>query len=233
MSTQPRPSAESSIEARRALLERIYDTLFEKIGPRHWWPGETPFEVMVGAILTQNTAWANVEKAIANLKAAGLLDPGALYEVDVRRLAELIRSSGYYNQKALKLKRFVAFFVEQYGASVERMKAEPTAELREKLLQINGIGPETADSILLYALEKPVFVVDAYTRRIFSRHGWVEPTIEYEDLRRFFEEALPEDVQLFNEYHALLVYVGHHWCRRAPRCDTCPLQPFLPQEGIS
>ncbi|HFE53297.1 MAG TPA: endonuclease III domain-containing protein, partial [Bacteroidetes bacterium] len=144
MSTQPRPSAESSIEARRALLERIYDTLFEKIGPRHWWPGETPFEVMVGAILTQNTAWANVEKAIANLKAAGLLETGALYEVDVRRLAELIRPSGYYNQKALKLKRFVAFFAEQYGASVERMKAEPTAELREKLLQINGIGPETA-----------------------------------------------------------------------------------------
>ncbi len=185
----------------------------------------------MGAILTQNTAWANVEKAIENLKKAGLLDPLALYEAKQDQVAELIRPSGYYNQKAAKLKRFVAFFVEEYGADLDRMKAEPVGVLRTKLLQINGIGPETADSILLYALEKPVFVVDAYTRRIFSRHGWVEPTIGYEELRTFFESALPRDAKLFNEYHALLVYVGHHFCKRDPRCEGCPLQPFLPRKG--
>ncbi|NOZ56893.1 MAG: endonuclease III domain-containing protein [Calditrichaeota bacterium] len=231
MSTPRRRNADVSVHSRKELLERVYETLFEQIGPRHWWPGETPFEVMVGAILTQNTAWANVEKAIRNLKAAGLLDPLGLYRAEQSRVAELIRPSGYYNQKAAKLKRFVKFFVEEYGADLEKMKAEPLDVLRRKLLQINGIGPETADSILLYALDKPVFVVDAYTRRIFSRHGWVEPTIGYEELREFFESALPKDVKLFNEYHALLVYVGHHFCKRKPQCEACPLQPFLPQEG--
>ncbi len=231
MSTPRRRSADVSVRSRKELLERVYETLFKQIGPRHWWPGETPFEVMVGAILTQNTAWANVEKAIRNLKAAGLLDPLALYRAEQSRVAELIRPSGYYNQKAAKLKRFVKFFVEEYGADLEKMKAEPLDVLRRKLLEINGIGPETADSILLYALDKPVFVVDAYTRRIFSRHGWVEPTIGYEELRGFFEDALPKDVKLFNEYHALLVYVGHHFCKRKPQCEACPLQPFLPQEG--
>ena len=208
-------------------LLQIFQHLLREIGPRGWWPADSPFEVMVGAILTQNTAWANVKKAIANLKAHGLLDPQKLHAVPEAELAELIRPSGYYNQKAKKLKAFVAYFLRRYGGSVKRMKSQSTEKLRRELLQLYGIGPETADSILLYALDKPVFVIDAYTHRIFERHGWLDGRLSYDEFQRLFHRHLGPDAELFNEFHALLDYVGHFYCRRTPRCEACPLRPWL------
>ncbi|HUT53450.1 MAG TPA: endonuclease III domain-containing protein [bacterium] len=215
METPPSPST--------AELMRIYELLLARFGPLHWWPGESPFEVMIGAILTQNTAWSNVVKAIANLKAAGLLDAEALLRADLRKLKRLIRPSGYFNQKAIKLRAYVRFFTREFGGSVERMAAVDTAELREKLLAVKGIGPETADSILLYALDKPVFVVDAYTRRAFSRLGFLPRDVDYDATREFFVSRLPVDVSLYNEYHAQIVYLGKDYCRTKPRCAECPL----------
>lgn len=209
-------------------LMAYHRVLADKLGPQHWWPAETPFEVIVGAILTQNTSWKNVEAAIANLKREKLLSPLAIEKVSVPRLERLIRSSGYFRQKAKKLKAFVRFLRLEYGGALKRMFRTPTAELREKLLGVHGIGPETADSILLYAARKEVFVVDAYTKRILSRHGWTEEDVDYEEMRSLVEDNLPRDVSLYNEFHAQFVQVGKNWCRpRDPRCSECPLGPFL------
>lgn len=209
-------------------LMAYHRVLADKLGPQHWWPAETPFEVIVGAILTQNTSWKNVEAAITNLKREKLLSPLAIEKVSVPRLERLIRSSGYFRQKAKKLKAFVRFLRLEYGGALKRMFRTPTAELREKLLGVHGIGPETADSILLYAARKEVFVVDAYTKRILSRHGWTEEDVDYEEMRSLVENNLPREVSLYNEFHAQFVQVGKNWCRpRDPRCSECPLGPFL------
>jgi endonuclease-3 related protein len=202
----------------------IYDKLLEAFGPRHWWPAESPFEVMVGAILTQNTSWKNVEKAIQRLKARRILTPEEIHRLRTSDLASLIRSSGFYRIKADRLKSFVGFLYEEFEGKIERMKKEPVEGLRKRLLAVRGIGQETADSILLYALEKPMFVVDAYTQRILSRHGLIPEKASYEEVQRFFMGHLPPDEKLFNEYHALLVHVAKSVCKKTPKCDICPLK---------
>lgn len=213
-------------------LMRYYETMSGALGPMHWWPAKTPFEVIAGAILTQSTAWANVEKAMENLRSANLLTPSAILKVAPSRLASLVRPSGYFRQKAKKLKSFVRFLQSEYGGSLPRMFRTPTAELREKLLAVHGIGPETADSILLYAGNHSVFVVDAYTHRIFGRHGLLSGKPDYEGVRALFEAALPAHPPLLNEFHALIVNTGKNWCRKsAPRCADCPLRPMLPADS--
>ncbi|MHC4120467.1 MAG: endonuclease III domain-containing protein [Planctomycetota bacterium] len=208
----------------RETLTEIYELLYEAFGPQNWWPGETPFEVMAGAVLTQNTNWTNVEKAIANLKSAECLSPEGLGRIDLPHLAELIRPAGYYNLKAKRLKSFVDWLIGDYEGKVENLRSVDTGQLRTELLAIKGVGRETADSILLYALGRPIFVVDAYTARIAVRHGLIEAGADYEQLRELFESNLPEDTQLFNEYHALLVRVGKEFCRTKARCPGCPLE---------
>jgi endonuclease III related protein len=209
-------------------LDEYYNSLFTSLGPQHWWPGQTPFEIIVGAILTQNTAWKNVELAIGKLRAAGLLSPLAIERVSFRRLEVLIRSSGYFRQKARKLKAFCRFLRSEYRGSVLRMFETPTIELRQKLLTVFGVGPETADSILLYAGQHPVFVVDAYTKRLLMRHGWIGEKAKYEDVRWMFERQSPGDSRWFNEFHALIVNVGKRFCRRRePLCRQCPLGRYL------
>ncbi len=205
-------------------LKAVYDRLFECYGPQHWWPGETPFEVMVGAILTQSAAWSNVEKAIGNLKAVEKLSAAALRDIAVDDLAGLIYPSGYYNAKAKKLKALVEW-LGRYGDDMSRLDNRDTAELRQELLNVHGIGPETADSILLYALNRPVFVIDAYTRRIFSRLGFKPVKDTYDGWQDLFTGNLPKDAQLFNEYHALIVRHGKLACRKAPWCRECPVTP--------
>lgn len=203
-------------------LKEIYDRLLTHFGPQHWWPGDSPFEIMAGAVLTQNTNWSNVAKAIAKLKAAGKLDPAELAALPTAELAELIRPAGYHNLKAARLKNLLALIEEQGG--IEKLLALPTQMLRELLLSVKGIGPETADSIVLYAAGRPVFVVDAYTHRIFSRHGLISEDSDYFQLQELFMRHLEEDAALFNEYHALIVRVGKEFCRKsAPRCKACPL----------
>ena len=211
------------------LLQNIYSRLSDEFGPTGWWPARTPFEVAVGAVLTQNTAWRNVEKAIKNLREHKLLSVRALSRVPLRKLAQLIRPAGYFRLKSQRLKNLVSFIQHEYAGSMARMARQNTNYLRDELLGVSGVGPETADSILLYALGKPVFVVDVYTKRIFSRHGLVEEKVRYEELRRFFEERLPRDATLFKEFHALLVKVGSQFCKKRPVCDGCPLD-FLWQE---
>jgi endonuclease-3 related protein len=207
-----------------------YDALFAAHGPQHWWPGRTPFEIIVGAILVQNTSWTNVATAIEHLRRAKLLTPTAIEKISMPRLQRLIRSSGYFRQKTKKLKAFVRFLRRQYQGSLSKMFRAPTQTLREQLLAIHGIGPETADSILLYAAKHPVFVVDAYTRRILARHGHPHARLGYEDLRQLIERNLAPDVALYNEFHALIVHTGKHFCRlRDPRCGECPLKPLLPE----
>ncbi len=210
----------------KSVLMKIYQRLYAAYGPRHWWPGDTVFEVMVGAILTQNTSWRNVEKAIQNLKKEGVLNPKKMVHLRRADLASLIRPSGYFRIKADRLKNFLAFFFEAYGGSFRKMGREETEVLRKGLLSIRGIGPETADSMLLYGLQKPVFVVDAYTRRILSRHGIVGQKASYEEIQQLFMDHLPSDEKLFNEYHALLVHLGKEVCRKAPKCGLCPLEGF-------
>jgi endonuclease-3 related protein len=211
-------------------LRSYYDALFAAHGPQHWWPGRTAFEIIVGAILTQNTSWSNVEIAMRNLRREKLLSPRAIERVPLRRLAQLIRSSGYFRQKAKKLKCFVHFLRSEYGGSLHRMFRGPTAVLREKLLGVHGIGAETADAILLYAGGHPVFVVDAYTRRMLERHTLAAPTQSYEQVRQLFERSLPSDASLYNEFHALIVRNGKEYCRTSnPRCSECPLHSLLPQ----
>jgi endonuclease-3 related protein len=212
----------------RKQLTVIFRALLREYGPQDWWPGDTPFEVMVGAVLTQNTAWSNVEKAIVNLKRARALSVAPFRRLRHGELAGLIRPSGYYNIKAKRLANLMDFLTEHYGGSLTRMFRDDTAKLRAGLLSVNGIGPETADSIMLYAGGHPVFVVDAYTKRVLSRHGLLSGTEGYHEVQRLFVENLPQDRKLFNEYHALLVMVGKRHCRKsAPRCDGCPLKPFL------
>lgn len=201
----------------------IYKRLYGAFGPRRWWPAETPFEVMVGAVLTQNTSWANVEKAILNLKKRRLLTPERLNGIPSRELAALIRPSGYYNIKAKRLKSLVDFLMRDFGGDIALMRRKGVEALKKELLRVHGIGPETCDSIMLYALNKPVFVIDAYTKRIFSRCGMAKEDVTYDELQRLFTEALPRDVKLYNEYHALIVQLGKEVCRKAPKCNLCPI----------
>lgn len=208
--------------------------MFKTGGPQNWWPGETPFEVMVGAILTQNTSWKNVERAIENLKKVNVLYPQKLDRIPLAKLKRWLRPSGFFNIKTRRLKAFLKFFKSRFGYSVFRMKKEKLESLREELLAVNGIGRETADSILLYALDKKVFVIDAYTRRIFSRHGLFEKEASYDAIRLWFENHLPQSKPLYNDYHAQIVRIGKDYCRKHPKCDSCPLGflfhlPGLPQ----
>jgi endonuclease-3 related protein len=208
----------------KTVLLDIYKTLYNTFGPQHWWPGETPFEVSVGAILTQNTNWTNVEKAIKNLKENNVLTAGKLHKLGTKKLASLIRPSGYFNVKAERLKSFLSYICSHYNGSLAGMKKGDTQTLRKELLSVNGIGPETADSILLYALDKPVFVIDAYTKRVLKRHSLASDDMTYHELQTLFHEALPVDVRLYNEYHALLVKLGKEFCRPKPKCEGCPLE---------
>ncbi|HTZ11882.1 MAG TPA: endonuclease III domain-containing protein [Candidatus Margulisiibacteriota bacterium] len=202
----------------------IYKKLYSTFGPQHWWPAESPFEVMVGAILTQNTSWQNVEKALGNLKKHGLLKPDKLLSLPERKLALLLVPAGYYNIKAKRLRNFLKFLSRDYRSNINRMASRDLPFLRRQLLSVNGIGQETADSILLYALDKPVFVVDAYTKRILSRHGLIKEEAAYEEAQDFFMKRLKRDTRLFNEYHALLVRLGKEFCsKKKPRCSACPL----------
>lgn len=208
-----------------ALLRKIYSRLWKEFGPQHWWPGETPFEVAVGAILAQNTAWENAALAIRRLKEGRALSARRMREIPVRRLAGWIRPSGYFNQKARKLKVFVRHLHRHYGGRVERMKSGFAPDLRKKLLTLWGVGPETADSILLYAVGKPFFVVDAYTRRILARHSLIPWNASYDDIQNFFVRNLPLRTALYNEYHALLVALGKRFCHKSqPDCRRCPLR---------
>jgi endonuclease-3 related protein len=219
-------------QSRKRRLMALYRQLLRHFGPQHWWPARSRFEVIVGAILTQNTAWANVERAIARMRAERLLTPGRIDAAPHGTLARLIRSSGYYNMKAKRLKQFTGFLLTRYGGRLRRMFQTELPKLREELLAISGIGEETADSILLYAGNRPIFVVDAYTRRVLERHGLVGDRARYREIQRLFMDHLPADATLFNECHALLVAVGKTYCRKAPRCDVCPLRYDLP-DGAS
>lgn len=210
----------------KTVLLDIYKTLYNTFGPQHWWPGETPFEVSVGAILTQNTNWTNVEKAIKNLKEFNVLTAGKLHKLGTKKLASLIRPSGYFNVKAERLKSFLSYICNHYKGSMAGMKKGDTQTLRKELLSVNGIGPETADSILLYALDKPVFVIDAYTRRVLRRHGLASDDMTYHELQALFHTSFPADVQFYNEFHALFVRVGKEFCRPKPGCEGCPLKGF-------
>jgi len=200
-----------------------YERMLRYFGPRHWWPADSPFEVIVGAVLTQNTAWTNVEKAIDAIKKAGAMSLEKLLEVPEETLSTWIRPAGYFNLKAKRLKAVVRFIHEVYHGDLNVMAKAPLVTLREQLLGVYGIGEETADSILLYAIEKPVFVVDAYTRRILGRHQFIHPKAAYGEIQRLFMESLPTRVSLFNEYHALIVETGKTFCRRRPACESCPL----------
>ncbi len=205
-------------------LVSIYELLHEYYGPQRWWPARTKFEVIIGAILTQNTGWRNVERAICNLSRARLLTPDSMRRVSGKRLARLIRPAGYYNMKTERLKCFISHLFRRYDGGLGRMFSRPQNELREELLQIKGLGKETVDSILLYAGGRAVFVIDAYTRRVFSRHGFISGEESYDVIQRFFEDNLPHSARLFNEYHALIVGVAKDFCRKDPRCRGCPLE---------
>jgi endonuclease III related protein len=215
-------------------LAAYYHALFAAHGPQGWWPGGTRFEVIVGAILVQNTSWRNVERAIKALRREKLLSFTGIENVSLARLERLIRSSGYFRQKARKLKEFVRFVREEHGGSLDRLFAVPTAELREQLLAVHGIGRETADSILLYAGGHKVFVVDTYTRRVLERHGLADAKAPYEEIRAMFERALPADEVVFNEYHALIVHTGKNSCRKGEAdCGNCALGAFLQGAAVS
>ena len=204
-------------------LLTVYQLLLDQYGPQHWWPAKTPFEVIIGAILTQSAAWTNVEKAIANLAAVTALSPAVLRAVPETKLAELVHPSGYYNAKARKIKAFVDWLHREYAGDLEQLFANDISTLRGQLLTVHGIGEETADSIILYAAGKPIFVIDAYTRRITHRFGITLKRERYSDYQALFMKNLPADTQLFNEYHALLVCLGKNICRKLPRCGACCL----------
>jgi len=210
-----------------ALMD-FYDRLYSAFGAQGWWPARTRFEMIVGAILTQNTAWSNVEKAIASLRSARMITPKSMHAAAVEDLAGHIRSAGYFNVKAARLKNFTTHLFERHGGSLSRLLASSSGDLREELLGINGIGPETADSILLYAAGRAEFVVDAYTRRMMARHGLIEASAGYDETKALFTRNLAPDAALFNEYHALIVRAGKEFCRtREPLCKSCPLGPCL------
>jgi endonuclease III related protein len=212
---------------RQQRLLDIFKALLQTFGKRHWWPGDTRIEVIVGAILTQNTSWKNVEKAIHQMKEKGILEIGRLYEIDSSDLGSIIRSSGFYNIKARRLKEFVAFLHDEYGGHIENLLPVELHALRKALLGISGIGEETADSILLYALDKPVFVVDAYTKRFLRNHLPYPGNPSYSEVQRFFMDSLPADTYLFNEFHALIVRLAQLYCRKVPQCTGCPLEHDL------
>jgi len=216
------------VRKNKELLEGFYQTLFSHYGAQRWWPANSRFEVIVGAILTQNTNWGNVEKAIKNLKRAKLISPGAMHGVKVSELASLIRPAGYFNVKAGRLKNFLDTLFNSFAGSLNALFKKDPVKLREELLRINGIGPETADSIILYAAHKPAFVIDAYTKRILARHDLAKPDSTYSELQLLFTSSLAPDVQLFNEYHALIVKTGKDFCKtKNPLCNICPLERFL------
>ena len=233
-SSEPAPlGLPAPLAGQSAWLGSYFQALFAAHGPQKWWPGRTRFEIIVGAILTQNTSWSNVERAIRNLRGARLLSPKAIRQVPCRRLAQLLRPSGYFRQKTKTLKSFVEFLYASYAGSLARLCKAPALVLREQLLDLRGIGPETADCILLYAGKHPIFVVDSYTRRILERHGLVRPKLAYDEIRKLFESALPADQAIFNEFHALIVNVGKNYCRPDhPRCSQCSLSRFLPQSTL-
>src|SRR5712671_101471 len=237
-------------------IQSYYRALFRAWGHQHWWPAQSRFEMIVGAYLTQNTSWTNVERALGNLRKARLLTINGIRRTRQHKLEQLIRPAGYFRQKAQRLKTFLRFLDERYGGSFERMFAQPSEKLRAELLALNGVGPETADSILLYAGNHPVFVVDAYTRRVFLRHGIIGQNTSYEEIRAMIEQAIGNTeaeslvvqaaaadprhpvsrisssvrsalAQHYNELHALIVRVGNHYCRAKPICEGCPLQPLL------
>ena len=203
---------------------QIYKILYNTFGPQHWWPGTSPFEIMIGAILTQNTSWYNVGKAIENIKKARLLDPQKLLHHH-KKIPTLIKPAGFYKVKSKRLIAFLKYYVHKYNGHIGQMKPKKLSVLRDELLHIKGIGFETADSIILYAISRPIFVVDTYTRRIFSRHHFIDYNIPYDDIRILFESHVPRRVKLYNEYHALLVKLGKERCKKnEPLCDSCPLQ---------
>jgi endonuclease III related protein len=245
----------------RSEILSYYRALLSHWGPQNWWPAQSRFEVIVGAYLTQNTNWSNVEKAVANLRRARLLSVKGIREVPLGKLEQLIRPSGYFRQKALKLKTFVSFLDSCYSGSLDRVFSQPVEKLRAELLSLHGVGPETADSILLYAGNHPVFVVDAYTRRVLERHGIITAKTRYDDIRLLIEQAVsnaepesltvdqhgadsrhpvsrmsrmsrPELAQHYNELHALIVRAGNLYCRRTPKCEGCPLRKFLPATAM-
>ena len=227
----------SRAERRAQQLRRAYELMRDRFGHQRWWPGETPFEVCVGAILTQNTSWTNVERAIARLKSASALDPQSMFALPETELAQLIRPAGYFNVKARRLRSFLRVLVEEYGGELHLLFAGETAIVRQRLLDINGIGPETADSLLLYAGGHHSFVVDAYTKRIFSRHRWCSADADYDSLKQLCDSALTEKpvserLDYWQDYHAQLVMVGKHYCRKSQlRCSDCPLHSLMPNNN--
>ncbi len=221
-----------TLPATRRSLRRVYRLLLARNGHAGWWPGESPFEVCVGAILVQNTSWSNVERALSRLRSRGLLEFAPLHRLSAARLAALIRPSGYFRVKARRLRAFLDFLAARYGGRVEAMRGEEPLELRRALLGVPGIGRETADSIALYAAGLPLFVVDAYTRRVFGRLGLVSGDEPYDDLQRFFTRRLPADAALFNDFHAQVVLLAKDVCRKRPRCTICPLSGLCPRRGV-
>jgi endonuclease III related protein len=214
-------------------LLQAYERMLSAFGSQHWWPGDSPFEIMVGAVLVQNTAWRNVERAIDNLRDARVMEPRAMQALPPEELAELIRPAGYFQVKTRRLRNLLKFVIDQYDGSLDAMFRTDFVTLRNELLAIHGIGPETADAILLYAGGLPSFVVDTYTHRILARHGWIDYEAGYHDIQDYFQSALPADAMLYNEYHALLVRVGKDYCRRSvAKCRECPLAAQLPASGI-
>jgi endonuclease-3 related protein len=207
-------------------LMKIYHTLVAAFGPRHWWPAKTSEEVIFGAILTQNTTWKNAKRAIGELKNAGKLSFEAIKKMNEKKLGKLVRPARFFNQKAKALKVFADYFGNKYNFNIKKIKKLPLANLREELLNLYRIGPETADSILLYALKKPIFVIDAYTKRIFSQHGFMKIDDSYAAYQNFFMDNLPHDVRLYNEFHALIVHTGYLYCKPKPLCEECPLSHF-------
>ena len=213
-------------------LTEIYERLLAHYGPQDWWPADSAFEVMVGAILVQSTAWANVERAMANLKAANAMSPASIRSMDLEELEALIRPSGFFRVKAKRLRVLCEFLGERFGDDIGSMAERQTAGIRRDLLEVNGVGAETADDILLYALGRPVFVVDEFTRRVFHRLGWCGADAGYDELQAVFHERLTRDAQMFNEYHALIVRHGNSTCRRRPLCSVCPVSAGCPKVGV-
>jgi endonuclease III related protein len=210
-------------------LMRYYEKMKKRFGHRGWWPGKSKIEIIAGAILTQNTSWSNVTRALDNLKQEKMLSVKGFRSLEEGQLAQLIRPSGYFNQKAHHLKEFISFLDREFGGSLACMSRMEMSPLRMKLLAVRGIGPETADSILCYAFEKPVFVIDAYTKRVLIRHGHIKSEATYNDMQTYMMKHIPQDVSLYNDYHAQLVAVGNHYCKPKPKCEDCPLRDELPK----
>ncbi len=227
--------SKSTATRRTSHLRRAYKLMRAHFGHQHWWPAETPLEVCVGAILTQNTSWSNVERALANLKSADVLDAKKMFALTEAELAQLIRPAGYFNVKARRLRAFLRVLVEEFDGRLLQLFAGDKMTVRTRLLDISGIGPETADSLLLYAGDHHSFVVDAYTKRIFSRHHWCSANADYDEVKMLCESALDEKpvsarLDYWQDYHAQLVMVGKHYCRKSePRCEDCPLRTLLPR----